>query len=57
MLVAVAVVLAVWDAVVTGVASGVPKAVARDVKVIYGGGIRSVSTNLVGGHMCGDCLC
>jgi hypothetical protein len=40
-----------------GVASAVVKAVARDIKVIHGGGIRSVSTNLVGGHRCGDCLC
>ncbi len=42
---------------VTGVVSAVAKAVARDVMVINGGGIHSVSTNLVGGHGCGDCLC
>ncbi len=38
-------------------ASVVAKAVARDVKVVDDGGIRSVSTNLVGGHRCGICLC
>jgi hypothetical protein len=41
-----------------GVASAVAKAVARDVKVVVdGGGICSVSTNLVGGHECGNRLC
>ncbi len=40
-----------------GVASAVAKAVARDVKVIDGGSICSVFTNLVGGHKCGNCHC
>ncbi len=38
-----------------GMASAVAKAVARDVKVIGGGGIRSVGGNVVGGHRGGDC--
>jgi hypothetical protein len=39
---------------VTGVVSAVAKAVARDVKVIDGGGILIVS-QAVGGHGGGDC--
>ncbi len=39
--VSVPVVMAFADAVVTVIASAVAKAVARDVKVIYGGGIHS----------------
>jgi hypothetical protein len=40
---------------VTGVASAVAKAVARDVKVIDGGGIRSLDGNVVGGQEGGNC--
>jgi hypothetical protein len=37
------------------VASAVAKAVARDVKVIDGGGICSVGGTVVGGHRGGNC--
>ncbi len=36
-------------------ASAVAKAMARDVKVIYGGGIHSVGGNVVGGHRGVNC--
>jgi hypothetical protein len=53
--VAVAVILVFADVVVMGVASAVAKAVARDVKVIRGGGICSEGGNVVGECRGGNC--